>query len=156
MLTPKDPNQLSLLGQAEAAARTTPRTKRRHKRRAKTDSASVQPPSSPLVERRSGDDRRAARVGGRRATDPRPPAVACSSAREDRPVTGRHRIGRSVECEVVDVKGAAEFLGVSVSWVYKRAEDGTLPYSRLNGFALRFSLQELKAWLESHKNDRRK
>lgn len=58
-----------------------------------------------------------------------------------------------MECVLVDVKGAAEFLGVSVSWVYKRVEDGTLPCVRLNGFALRFSLQDLKTWLESHTDD---
>jgi len=152
MKNPEDRSQLSLLGQQSAPVQggTSARTRvPKHSRTAKPGQPSVQVPQ----ERRSGDDRRASRVGGRRATDPKPAPPTCPSSREDRPVTGRHRIGRSVECVLVDVKGAAEFLGVSVSWVYKRVEDGTLPVVRLNGFALRFSLQDLKTWLESHKDD---
>jgi len=35
-----------------------------------------------------------------------------------------------------------------VSWVYHRAEDGTLPVKRLGGWGLRFVPGELRAWVE--------
>jgi len=36
-----------------------------------------------------------------------------------------------------------------VSWVYHRAEDGTLPVRRLGGWGLRFIPGELRAWVEA-------
>lgn len=51
--------------------------------------------------------------------------------------------------ELWDVRAAARFLKRSVSWVYHRAEDGTLPVKRLGGWGLRFIPGELRAWVES-------
>lgn len=48
-----------------------------------------------------------------------------------------------------DVRAAARFLKRSVSWVYHRVEDGTLPVRRLGGWGLRFLPGELRAWVES-------
>ncbi len=53
------------------------------------------------------------------------------------------------ENELWDVHAAARFLKRSVSWVYHRAEDGTLPVRRLNGWGVRFIPAELRAWVES-------
>lgn len=51
--------------------------------------------------------------------------------------------------ELWDVHAAARFLKRSVSWVYHKAEDGTLPVRRLGGWGLRFIPGELRAWVES-------
>jgi len=51
--------------------------------------------------------------------------------------------------ELWDVHAAARFLKRSVSWVYHKAEDGTLPVRRLAGWGLRFIPGELRAWVES-------
>jgi predicted DNA-binding transcriptional regulator AlpA len=51
--------------------------------------------------------------------------------------------------ELWDVNAAARFLKRSVSWVYHKAEDGTLPVRRLGGWGLRFIPGELRAWVES-------
>ncbi len=50
--------------------------------------------------------------------------------------------------ELWDVRAAARFLKRSVSWVYHRAEDGTLPVKRLGGWGLRFVPGELRAWVD--------
>ncbi|HET9596479.1 MAG TPA: DNA-binding protein [Anaeromyxobacteraceae bacterium] len=50
--------------------------------------------------------------------------------------------------ELWDVHAAARFLKRSVSWVYHRAEDGTLPVRRLGGWGVRFIPAELRAWVE--------
>jgi predicted DNA-binding transcriptional regulator AlpA len=50
--------------------------------------------------------------------------------------------------ELWDVHAAARFLKRSVSWVYHKAEDGTLPVKRLGGWGLRFVPGELRAWVE--------
>ncbi len=50
--------------------------------------------------------------------------------------------------ELWDVHAAARFLKRSVSWVYHRAEDGTLPVKRLAGWGVRFIPSELRAWVE--------
>ena len=50
--------------------------------------------------------------------------------------------------ELWDVHGAARFLKRSVSWVYHRAEDGSLPVRRLGGWGVRFIPAELRAWVE--------
>jgi predicted DNA-binding transcriptional regulator AlpA len=51
--------------------------------------------------------------------------------------------------ELWDVHAAARYLKRSVSWVYHRAEDGTLPVKRLGGWGLRFIPCELRAWVEA-------
>jgi predicted DNA-binding transcriptional regulator AlpA len=35
-----------------------------------------------------------------------------------------------------------------VSWVYHKAEDGTLPVKRLGGWGVRFIPAELRSWVE--------
>jgi len=50
--------------------------------------------------------------------------------------------------ELWDVRAAARFLKRSVSWVYHKAEDGTLPVKRLGGWGVRFIPTELRAWVE--------
>jgi predicted DNA-binding transcriptional regulator AlpA len=52
------------------------------------------------------------------------------------------------EDQLWDVRAAARYLQRSVSWVYHRAEDGTLPVRRLGGWGLRFIPGELRAWVE--------
>jgi predicted DNA-binding transcriptional regulator AlpA len=51
--------------------------------------------------------------------------------------------------ELWDVHATARFLKRSLSWVYHRAEDGTLPVRRLGGWGLRFIPSEVRAWVES-------
>ena len=51
--------------------------------------------------------------------------------------------------ELWDVHAAAWFLKRSASWVYHKAEDGTLPVKRIGGWGLRFIPGELRAWVES-------
>jgi len=58
--------------------------------------------------------------------------------------------------ELWDVHAAARFLRRSVSWVYHRAEDGTLPVKRIGGWGLRFIPAELRAWVEASGEPRRK
>jgi predicted DNA-binding transcriptional regulator AlpA len=57
--------------------------------------------------------------------------------------------------ELWDVHAAARYLGRSVSWVYHKAEDGTLPVKRLGGWGLRFVPGELRAWVEKGAPPRR-
>ncbi len=58
--------------------------------------------------------------------------------------------------ELWDVHAAARFLKRSVSWVYHRAEDGTLPVKRIGGWGLRFIPAELRAWVEASGEPRRR
>jgi predicted DNA-binding transcriptional regulator AlpA len=58
--------------------------------------------------------------------------------------------------ELWDVHAAARFLKRSVSWVYHRAEDGTLPVRRLGGWGIRFIPAELRAWVTSSAGDGRR
>jgi predicted DNA-binding transcriptional regulator AlpA len=51
--------------------------------------------------------------------------------------------------ELWDVHSAARFLKRSASWVYHKAEDGTLPVKRIGGWGIRFIPGELRAWVES-------
>jgi excisionase family DNA binding protein len=46
----------------------------------------------------------------------------------------------------IDVKGAAEFLGVSPSLVYAYVERKQIPHFRMMGRAIRFRLSELDSW----------
>ena len=48
--------------------------------------------------------------------------------------------------QVVDVKTAAQFLGVSPSLVYAYVERRQIPHFRMMGRAIRFSLAELDKW----------
>ena len=48
------------------------------------------------------------------------------------------------------VDRAAQFFGLSTSWVYKRVADGTLPVIRF-GAAVRFEPEELRAFVRSQK-----
>jgi predicted DNA-binding transcriptional regulator AlpA len=54
------------------------------------------------------------------------------------------------DSELWDVRAAAKFLKRSVSWVYHKAEDGTLPVRRLDGWGVRFVPAELRAWVVEH------
>jgi excisionase family DNA binding protein len=47
---------------------------------------------------------------------------------------------------VVNVKTAAQFLGVSPSLVYAYVERKQIPHFRMMGCAIRFRLSELGAW----------
>jgi hypothetical protein len=58
--------------------------------------------------------------------------------------------------ELWDVHAAARFLKRSVSWVYHRAEDGTLPVKRIGGWGLRFIPAELRAWVMASGAPRRR
>jgi excisionase family DNA binding protein len=51
---------------------------------------------------------------------------------------------------LLDVEGAAKFLGVSKSWVYQAAARGELPAYRV-GRKVRFTLELLRSWLEKQK-----
>ncbi len=53
------------------------------------------------------------------------------------------------DSELWDVRSAAQFLRRSASWVYHKAEDGTLPVKRIGGWGVRFIPGELRAWVES-------
>jgi len=48
--------------------------------------------------------------------------------------------------EIVDVKTAARFLGVSPSLVYAYVERKQIPHFRMMGRSIRFSLSELEKW----------
>lgn len=94
-------------------------------------------------DRRLNASRRPSGVGGRRGGDVAPgPAVSV--------VPALVRSSLPPENELWDVRAAARFLRMSVSWVYKRVEDGTLPVARLNGFALRFEPCVLREWAATH------
>ena len=56
---------------------------------------------------------------------------------------------QQVEFEApVDVKTAAQFLGVSPSLVYAYVERKQIPHFRMMGHAIRFRLSELEEWLQ--------
>jgi excisionase family DNA binding protein len=48
---------------------------------------------------------------------------------------------------VVDVRGCAELLGMSVGQVYTYVESGVLPHNRI-GKHIRFRVRSLENWLE--------
>ncbi len=107
-----------------------------------------------------------ARAPAPRSRRPRPPAStvpargSTGSPRADlapRPYAKpRARLARSMnpdtplpsDDELWDVQAAARFLKRNVSWVYHRAEDGTLPVKRLAGWGVRFIPSELRAWVQ--------
>lgn len=81
--------------------------------------------------------------------------AAPSAARRSAGRKPRERVQRAFpaelppDSELWDVHAAARFLGRSVSWVYHKAEDGTLPARRLGGWGIRFIPGELRAWVAS-------
>jgi predicted DNA-binding transcriptional regulator AlpA len=77
--------------------------------------------------------------GGRKAARPRRKGTQAPEAPPALPA----------DDELWDVHATARFLKRSLSWVYHRAEDGTLPVKRLAGWGLRFIPSELRAWVES-------
>ena len=53
----------------------------------------------------------------------------------------------------IDVKAAAEFLGISPSLVYAYVERKQIPHFRMMGRAIRFRLSELEPWRQQfHEN----
>jgi excisionase family DNA binding protein len=61
--------------------------------------------------------------------------------------TAEETVHQQAEFEqVVDVKAAARFLGVSPSLVYAYVERKQIPHFRMMGRAIRFSLSELEKW----------
>ncbi len=74
---------------------------------------------------------------------PRSAATPASGA------TSRQLLSLPPDDELWDVHAAAQFLKRSVSWVYHRAEDGTLPVRRLAGWGVRFIPSELRAWVDT-------
>jgi predicted DNA-binding transcriptional regulator AlpA len=76
-------------------------------------------------------------VAGRRA--PRPRRAAADAGAPELPPDN----------ELWDVHAAVRFLKRSVSWVYHKAEDGTLPVTRLGGWGVRFIPRDLRAWVEA-------
>lgn len=89
-------------------------------------------------------------AGEELATPAAPPAARRPTVRKP-----RERVQRALpaalppDSELWDVRAAARFLGRSVSWVYHKAEDGTLPARRLGGWGIRFIPVELRAWVAS-------
>jgi len=61
--------------------------------------------------------------------------------------TVEERVHEAADFEqVVDVKAAARFLGVSPSLVYAYVERKQIPHFRMMGRTIRFSLAELEKW----------
>jgi excisionase family DNA binding protein len=50
----------------------------------------------------------------------------------------------------VDVRAAAEFLGVSKEWVYEQAKRYGLPHHFVGRY-LRFRLSEIEAWMDEQR-----
>jgi excisionase family DNA binding protein len=65
------------------------------------------------------------------------------------PIPGPARLANTGSKNIekpVDVKMAAEFLGVSTSLVYAYVERKQIPHFRMMGRAIRFRLSELDSW----------
>ena len=108
----------------------------------------AQEPARKRAARRARKDPGAATAGsdaGARAQEARPPSARAGEA-SDPPARPS---ALPPDDELWDVHAAARFLKRSVSWVYHRAEDGSLPVKRLAGWGLRFIPGELRAWVES-------
>jgi len=84
-----------------------------------------------------------ARVPARSANNPQGPAASRAASAPPGPSS------LPPDDELWDVRAAARYLKRSVSWVYHKAEDGTLPVRRLGGWGIRFIPGELRAWVES-------
>ncbi len=85
----------------------------------------------------------------RAATPPRSRGGVARNGRDARPFTRAAPEPLPPDNELWDVHATARFLKRSVSWVYHRAEDGTLPVKRIGGWGLRFIPAELRAWVEA-------
>jgi predicted DNA-binding transcriptional regulator AlpA len=87
------------------------------------------------------------RISPRTAAKPKAPAPGrAAGARAARASASEPEL--PPDNELWDVHAAARFLKRSVSWVYHKAEDGTLPVRRLGGWGIRFIPRELRAWVE--------
>lgn len=53
--------------------------------------------------------------------------------------------------EIISVEECAEFLGLSISYIYRLTHEKRLPYYRPNGKKIYFQKQELLNWLLSHR-----
>ncbi len=66
----------------------------------------------------------------------------------------RERTAGSHDSEtLIDVKAAAQLLGVSPSLVYAYVERRQIPHYRVMGRAIRFSAEELLRWRERFHHD---
>ena len=113
-----------------------------------TTSPAAQEPTRQPAARRARKAPGAATAGsdaGARAQEARSPSARAGEA----PGPAARPSTLPPDDELWDVHAAARFLKRSVSWVYHRAEDGTLPVKRLGGWGLRFIPGELRAWVES-------
>jgi excisionase family DNA binding protein len=55
-----------------------------------------------------------------------------------------------IPARLLTVQGAAEFLGISRNGLYIACRDCRVPHFKVGG-AIRFDLDELRAWLESNR-----
>ena len=94
---------------------------------------------------------RAPRASGAdaQATPRQPPAPVPAAQPEPGVPVAASPASLPPENELWDVHAAARFLKRSVSWIYHRVEDGTLPVKRLAGWGVRFIPSELRAWVET-------
>jgi len=93
--------------------------------------------------------------GERKTRNAEPAGASTGSARAEEAAPRRRSVRVETtdaplppDDELWDVQAAARFLKRSVSWVYHRAEDGTLPVKRLAGWGVRFIPSELRAWVQ--------
>ena len=93
--------------------------------------------------RLAGDD------AGRRRAHPRTVRGRPAALAAQRIVANAGESALPPDNELWDVHAAARFLKRSVSWVYHKAEDGTLPVKRIGGWGVRFIPGELRGWVES-------
>ncbi len=85
----------------------------------------------------------------RSATSPPSRGGVARSGRNARPSAGAAPAPLPPDNELWDVHATARFLKRSVSWVYHRAEDGTLPVKRIGGWGVRFIPADLRAWVDA-------
>lgn len=118
----------------------------------------VRPGSEPVQASESGSP-----AGSAAASSPstrsrrRPsPRAACVVAAEANAAAPSPAALLPPDSELWDVHAAARFLKRSVSWVYHRTEDGTLPVRRIGGWGVRFIPSELRAWVQAGGDRRRR
>ena len=92
----------------------------------------------------------------RAATPPLPRGGFARGERKKRAPTATALAPLPPDNELWDAHATARFLKRSVSWVYHRAEDGTLPVKRIGGWGLRFIPADLRAWVEASGESRRR
>ncbi|ABS24822.1 AlpA family transcriptional regulator [Anaeromyxobacter sp. Fw109-5] len=118
-----------------------------------TDTAELPPEASPSTSPPlRGGYARGERVEGRASNRKVPARSSAESPRAEAPRVD----ALPPDNELWDVHAGVRFLKRSVSWVYHRAEDGTLPVKRIGGWRLRFIPAELRAWVEASGEPRRK